>query len=221
MLDDNGICAIDEFDKMTFRSAAFNGSHGTATISIAKAGICHFECSYINFSRSQSDWRSLWSKRLRQNIAMTAPIMSRFDLFFCNFDECNESGWLQPVRHILNLHRYKDTAMVPHFSREQVKRYLRYCRMIARNLQRKPLIWWLKSTSNLDKNDMTGLGSSYRVTVRQLESLIRLSEALARLHADPVISVRYVREAARLLKASIIRVESDSIELWKCYATGH
>lgn len=32
------------------------------------------------------------SKALRQNIAMSAPIMSRFDLFFILVDECNEVG---------------------------------------------------------------------------------------------------------------------------------
>lgn len=30
------------------------------------------------------------TKSLRQNITLTAPIMSRFDLFFILVDECNE-----------------------------------------------------------------------------------------------------------------------------------
>lgn len=30
------------------------------------------------------------SKSLQQNIALSAPIMSRFDLFFVLVDECNE-----------------------------------------------------------------------------------------------------------------------------------
>lgn len=34
------------------------------------------------------------SKPLRQNIAMSAPIMSRFDLFFILVDECNEVSYL-------------------------------------------------------------------------------------------------------------------------------
>lgn len=51
------------------------------------------------------------------------------------------------------------------------------------------------------------------MTVRQLESMIRLSEALARLHLDDEIGVQYVTEASRLLKASVIRVESDNIDM--------
>jgi DNA replication licensing factor MCM6 len=44
--------------------------------------------------------------------------------------------------------------------------------------------------------------------VRQLESMIRLSEALARLHCDTHIQRKYVDEARRLLKQSIIHVDS-------------
>jgi DNA replicative helicase MCM subunit Mcm2 (Cdc46/Mcm family) len=44
--------------------------------------------------------------------------------------------------------------------------------------------------------------------VRQLESMIRLAEARARLELQEVINVAHVREAARLLKMSIVHVES-------------
>ena len=53
---------------------------------------------------------------------------------------------------------------------------------------------------------------SYRYTVRQLESLIRLSEAMARLHADSVIRPSYVREVCRLLKSSNINIVKSDIE---------
>lgn len=33
------------------------------------------------------------SKSLKQNVTMTAPIMSRFDLFFVLVDECNEVSY--------------------------------------------------------------------------------------------------------------------------------
>ena len=40
-----------------------------------------------------------------------------------------------------------------------------------------------------------GSATAYRITVRQLEALVRLSEALARVHCSDTILPSYVREA--------------------------
>ena len=53
---------------------------------------------------------------------------------------------------------------------------------------------------------------SYRYTVRQLESLVRLSEAMARVHADDIIRPSYVKEVCRLLKASNINLIKRDLE---------
>lgn len=67
---------------------------------------------------------------------------------------------------------------------------------------------------NLRQADATGIGkSSYRITVRQLESMIRLSEALAKIYGSKDILVRHVVEAAHLLKCSIVHVEQESVPL--------
>jgi len=42
--------------------------------------------------------------------------------------------------------------------------------------------------------------SAYKITVRQLESLIRLSEGMARAHCDQEIKLNYVREVCRLMR---------------------
>ena len=65
------------------------------------------------------------------------------------------------------------------------------------------------------RNDPTGLGqnNSYRITVRQLESLIRLSEALARLECSIEITVDHVNEASRLLGKSILKIHKPDYEI--------
>jgi DNA replication licensing factor MCM6 len=55
-------------------------------------------------------------------------------------------------------------------------------------------------------------GSAYKITVRQLESLIRLCEAMARAHCDPVIKPTYVREVCRLMRTSNIDIVKNDIE---------
>ena len=57
-----------------------------------------------------------------------------------------------------------------------------------------------------------GIGrNSYRITVRQLESLIRLSEAIAKACCLSEITPDFVREAFNLLRQSIISVEKDDV----------
>lgn len=56
-----------------------------------------------------------------------------------------------------------------------------------------------------------GNRSSWRITVRQLESMIRLSEAMARIYCSETVLPKHVQEAFRLLNKSIIRVETPEI----------
>merc|ERR1711893_289195 len=56
-----------------------------------------------------------------------------------------------------------------------------------------------------------GSKSSWRITVRQLESMIRLSESMARMSCSDQVLPKHVKEAYRLLNKSIIRVDQPDI----------
>lgn len=69
---------------------------------------------------------------------------------------------------------------------------------------------YYKQLRSRDKSMMT---SSYNVTVRQLEAMIRIAEAYARLHLDLKVREEHVQEAYHLLNCSILKVEKAQLEL--------
>lgn len=68
---------------------------------------------------------------------MSAPIMSRFDLFFVVLDECKPEVDQMIAEHIVGTHRRGDDNVNPPFSTESLQRYIRF----ARTIKPKVRIW--------------------------------------------------------------------------------
>merc|ERR1712168_589171 len=118
------------------------------------------------------------------------------------------------ARRIIDLHTKLQESVERVYTEEQVARYLGFARMFKPKVSAESQELLVQQYKHLRQRDTGGSAkSSWRITVRQLESMLRLSESFARLHCSETVTKKHVKEAYRLLNKSIIRVDQPDVDL--------
>lgn len=82
------------------------------------------------------------------------------------------------------MHRNKERAIVSKYDAKGIKLYISTAKKLKPMLTAPAAQALRKYYIELRMRDKNTQNTSYKVTVRQLESMIRISEALARLYLD-------------------------------------
>ena len=99
-------------------------------------------------------------------------------------------------------------------SRDRLRRYIRYARSTKPKISEAARDALVSSYVALRAADAApGSATAFRMTVRQLEAMVRLSEALARSALEPTVRAEHVHEARRLLSASVMRLEQPDVDI--------
>ncbi|RNC40970.1 minichromosome maintenance (MCM) complex subunit, partial [Trypanosoma cruzi] len=105
-------------------------------------------------------------------------------------------------------------AVRPPFSTDDFQLYLRYTRSLTPRLKEESVQLIVAAYRDMRLQDsLSNRSKVYRVTTRLLESIIRLSEAVAKLYMSEDVKPAHVEVALELMRQSLSTLDMTEVEL--------
>ncbi|XP_061478488.1 DNA helicase MCM8 isoform X2 [Rhineura floridana] len=247
VLGDQGICGIDEFDKMGNQHQALLEAMEQQSISLAKAGIvCSLPArTSIIAAANPVGGHYNKAKTVSENLKMGSALLSRFDLVFILLDIPNEDHDHLLSEHVMAMRARKQSGCssvvvtredsqnsnvsvlealsdkplseklkvipgenidpIPH---QLLRKYVGYARQYV-HPRLSPEAAQILQEFYLELRQQSQRADSTPITTRQLESLIRLTEARSRLELKEKATKEDAEDVIEIMKYSMLGTYSD------------
>ncbi|MHC1595737.1 MAG: minichromosome maintenance protein MCM [Candidatus Syntropharchaeales archaeon] len=227
VLADKGLAAVDEIDKMEKKDqSALHEAMEQQTVSVAKAGILatlKSRCALLGAANPKYGRFDRYEP-ISVQIEMSPTLLSRFDLIFTLTDDPDEVLDTQIAEHILESHyagelRAKNEgdgeggdffkANVPEIPPDLLRKYIAYSRRNIFPVMSEEARDEFKRFYVDLRSQGIGSDAPVPVTARQLEALVRLGEASARMRLDDTVMLDDARRIIKIVKDSLSQVGVD------------
>lgn len=182
------------------------------TVSIAKAGIVATlnARTSILAAANPAFGRYLHNRPVTENIDLPPTILSRFDLIFVITDTPNAEGDRALAEYVLDFHRQYYPESLEHvIPRDLLKKYIAYARKhvrprLSEEAKKKLVDFYVEM-----RTKSQGVDSPIAITPRQLEALVRLAEAHAKMALSEIVMEKDAEAAIELMMAFLRSVGYD------------
>ena len=220
VLADLGLAAIDEIEKMNPQDrSAIHEAMEQQRISVAKAGITavlQSRCAILAAANPKFG-RFDEHKYISEQIDLPPALLSRFDIIFSIIDRPQTDRDRELAEHILKGHKVGEIRrrreagfaveesilleepFTPHFDPDFFRKYVAYAKRIYPVMTDEAMQIIEKKYLEIRKTGEAA-GSSVPITPRQLEAIIRLSEAGARLRLSEAVGAEDAERAVRIVE---------------------
>ena len=233
VIADKGLACIDELDKMNDQDrSSIHESLEQGTVSVAKAGITatlQSRCAVLGAANPKYG-RFDESRNVAEQIDLPPALLSRFDAIFTMTDRPDSVQDRKVAAHILKAHRrgevrlhespqditHVDVAeilrdsqgLIPAMDRDFLRKYVAYSKRIAPVMSDEAVMTlegYYVSIRKLGE----GEEASVPITARQLEALIRMSEASARSRLSQIVDADDAGRAIKIVEYYLGKVASE------------